>query len=208
MGGERTLSMIYFILSIYILYLVYRIYDPQKHRGYVCLAMLTTGIYTYLEFVAFNVPSSYIIVFKLEAIMYILGSYFFYRSFSTLRGKFNIPSLILLLSMISYVLLAPTATEVKTYGYYFVEFYTHYWGELVVIFFYVFLALFVMEGRKVSKITDKKTTKKVQKYMLIVIITVTSAIITRFLCLYFFLPHLDPIVFAVGYTILYSFFKG
>ena len=147
-------------------------------------------------------------MFKLEAIMYILGSYLFYRSFSTLRGKFSIPSLILLLSMIFYVLFFPTATQVKTYEYYFVELYTHYWGEFVVIFFYVFLVLFVVEGRKVSAAMDNKIKRKVHQYMFIVIITITGAIIIRFLCLYYFLPHLDPLVFLIGYTVLYLFFQG
>ena len=208
MGGERTLSLIYFTLSIYILYLAYKLYDPSKRRGYLALAILTTGIYTYLEFVSFNQPHAYLLIFKLESTMYILGSYYFYRSFRILRGKFSVPSFVILIGMILYVLLAPTATEVRIYKHYFVEIYTHYWGEMVVIFFYIFLMLFVLEGRKLYKKIDEETRKKARNYMIIIIFTITAAIITRFLCLYFFIPHLDPIVFAIGYTVLYLFFLG
>ncbi len=170
--------------------------------------MLTTAIYIYLEFVSFNYPSAYALLFRLESLMYILGSYFFYRSFRTLRGGFSIPALVLLSAMILYVIFVPTTRDVVIYDYYFVELYTHYWGEMVVIFFYVFLLLFVLEGRRLYRRMDEKTKKKALQYMLIVILTVTAGIFTRFLCLYFFIPHLDPIVFAMGYTVLYFFFKG
>ncbi|OYT60038.1 hypothetical protein B6U71_01600 [Euryarchaeota archaeon ex4484_178] len=72
-------------------------------------------VYIYLEFVAFKAPSFYLL------------TYFFYRSFSKLKMKFNFIPIALLIVMILYVLPAPIAVEVRTYEHYFVGFYIHCW---------------------------------------------------------------------------------
>ncbi len=197
----------YFVGSILLMYIAYNLYERESSRAYLSLALFLAGIYVYLEFVAFKVPTMYPLIFKLEVSIYVLSSYFFYRTFRSIYGKFSYTALTILLLMLLYILFAPLINHVDILGSYFVEYYNHGWGEIVVVFFYIFILLFLYEGRKLSKEVDEETRTKLRMYTHTVVLTVTLAAVTRFLCLTFLLPHLDSLVLLAGYTYLYFLFK-